>query len=184
MTQTQQFNMKDVEFFGTNSRGGLYRLSPNDREFGFMNATCATLKLDNQKNGWKGVCVNHEHNGDDVYCAVRALGRRYLHIRTNTSDEMAYLSSYFVDGKCECVNDQTIRDGVKLAATALEYPTTRGTPISLINTHSLRIGGACALALAGYSDTQIQKMGRWRGATFKEYVRKIFQITQRGCQGL
>ena len=27
-----------------------------------------------------------------------------------------------------------------------------------------------ALALAGYSDTQIQKMGRWRGATFKEYI--------------
>jgi hypothetical protein len=31
-------------------------------------------------------------------------------------------------------------------------------------------GGANALALAGYSDTQIQKMGRWQGATFKEYV--------------
>ena len=35
-----------------------------------------------------------------------------------------------------------------------------------MNTHSLRSGGANALALAGYSDTQIQKMGRW----FKEYV--------------
>ena len=40
-----------------------------------------------------------------------------------------------------------------------------------MNTHSLRSGGASALALAGYLDTQIQKMGRWRGATFKEYVR-------------
>ena len=28
------------------------------------------------------------------------------------------------------------------------------------------------MALAGYSDTKIQKMGRWRGATFKEYVRE------------
>jgi hypothetical protein len=36
--------------------------------------------------------------------------------------------------------------------------------------HSLRSGGANALSLAGYSDTQIQKMGRWRGATFKEYI--------------
>ena len=27
-----------------------------------------------------------------------------------------------------------------------------------------------ALALSGYSDTQIQKMGRWKGATFKEYI--------------
>ena len=40
-----------------------------------------------------------------------------------------------------------------------------------MNTHSLRSGGANALALSGYSDTQIQKMGRWRGAKFKEYVR-------------
>ncbi len=30
--------------------------------------------------------------------------------------------------------------------------------------------GAHALSLAGYSDTQIQKMGRWGGATFKEYI--------------
>ena len=53
----------------------------------------------------------------------------------------------------------------------LEYPILKGIPIKRINTHSLRSGGANALALSGYSDTQIQKMGRWRGATFKEYVR-------------
>jgi hypothetical protein len=28
------------------------------------------------------------------------------------------------------------------------------------------------LSLAGYSDTQIQKMGRWRGVTIKEYIRE------------
>lgn len=171
-TQTQQFKLKDVAFFGTNSRGALYRISPNARPFEIMNATCATLKLDNQKNGWKGVCINHEHNGDNVHCAVRALGRRYLHIRQYSTSDTTPLSAYFADGKAKFVTDQHIREAIKRAATALMYPTTRGTPISLINTHSLRIGGACALALAGYSDTQIQKMGRWRGATFKEYVRE------------
>ncbi len=54
----------------------------------------------------------------------------------------------------------------------LKYPTTKGIPIQRINTHSLRSGGANALSLVGYSDTQIQKMGRWRGATFKEYIRE------------
>jgi hypothetical protein len=54
---------------------------------------------------------------------------------------------------------------------ALEYPTIKGIPIERVNTHSLQSGGANALALAGYLDTQIQKMGRWRGATFKGYVR-------------
>ena len=60
---------------------------------------------------------------------------------------------------------------LKLAASMLQYPTQKGMPIERINTHSLRSGGANALALSGYSDTQIQKMGRWRGATFKEYIR-------------
>jgi hypothetical protein len=41
-----------------------------------------------------------------------------------------------------------------------------------VDTHSLRNGGANALVLSGYSDTQIQKMGRWKGATFKEYSRE------------
>ena len=31
-----------------------------------------------------------------------------------------------------------------------------------------------ALALSGYSDTQIQKMGRWKGASFKEYIHEDF----------
>jgi len=36
--------------------------------------------------------------------------------------------------------------------------------------HSFRAGGAKALFMAGYTDTQIHKMGRWRGETFKEYI--------------
>ena len=59
-----------------------------------------------------------------------------------------------------------------MAARALDYEGTRGTPYNLINTHSLRIGGACALALAGYDDTQICKMGRWRSQAFREYIRE------------
>ena len=53
----------------------------------------------------------------------------------------------------------------------LAYPS-RGFPINRIDTHSLQIGGANALSLSGYSKQQIQKMGRWRGETFLEYVRE------------
>ncbi len=34
-----------------------------------------TMKLDNQKNGWKGVCVYQDENVDPINCPVRALGR-------------------------------------------------------------------------------------------------------------
>jgi hypothetical protein len=33
-------------------------------------------------------------------------------------------------------------------------------------------GGAKALSLVGYSNTQIQKMGRWKEAMFKEYIQE------------
>ena len=61
---------------------------------------------------------------------------------------------------------------LKLAAGLLNYPTRKGIPIKRVDTHSLRGGGANALALSDFSDTQIQKMGRWCGATFKEYIRE------------
>ena len=135
-----------------------------------VDADGANMKLDNQKNGWKGVCVYQEANGDDINCPVRALGRRYCHLMAN---EAIFLSAYYHGGKQGDVTSDHISKALKIAALTLtlEYPILKGIPIERINTHSLRSGGANALALAGYSDTQIQKMGQWRGATFKEFVR-------------
>ena len=70
------------------------------------------------------------------------------------------------------MTDEDVRMNIKLAATALNYLEEKGIAIDRINTHSLRSGGANALSLAGYSDRQIRKIGRWRGATFKEYIRE------------
>ena len=69
------------------------------------------------------------------------------------------------------VTDGNIRYAVKHAAAMLEYPD-RGIPLKDVDTHSLRAGGACALKLAGYSDTDIKKMGRWRpkSTSFLEYI--------------
>jgi hypothetical protein len=70
------------------------------------------------------------------------------------------------------VTAEDISKHLKLAAGLLHYPTQKGILIKWVDTHSLWGGGANALALSGFSDTQIQKMGRWRGATFKEYIRE------------
>ena len=42
---------------------------------------------------------------------------------------------------------------------------------SFFSTHSLRIGGASALAAAGVPDYIIQTMGRWKSLVFLEYIR-------------
>jgi hypothetical protein len=82
------------------------------------------------------------------------------------------LSGFYANGKRWEVTGEDIRKGLKMAATLLQYPAMQGILIARIDMHLLHSGGANALALSGYSDTQIQKMGRWKGATFKEYIRE------------
>jgi hypothetical protein len=95
------------------------------------------------------------------------------HLRENGADTKTFLSAYYDDkGQRGDITNEDVSKALKAAATVLEYPTMKGIPIDRIDTHSLRSGGANALSLSGNSDTQIQKMGRWRGATFKEYIRE------------
>jgi hypothetical protein len=129
-----------------------------------------TMKLDNQKNGWMGVYVYQKANGDPINCLVRALGGRYLHLCKNGATKKTIILAYFNKSQCHDVTSGHISSALKLAVGALKYPTIKGIRIERVNTHSLQSGGANALALASYMDTQIQNMGRWRGATFKEFV--------------
>ena len=171
--QTVQFKFEDVSFFKRNPQGELRCLPKNASDYLISTADGATLKLDNQKNGWKGACIFQESNGEPYYCPVRAVSRRYLHLRNNTTDPKEFISSYWDKGKAvRSVTADHMSKAIKLAAGMLHYPAKKGIPIQRINTHSLRSGGANVLALSGYSDTEIQKMGRWRSATFKEYIRE------------
>jgi hypothetical protein len=78
--QTVQFKYEDITFFKKTSAGQLRCLPRNAPTHLIATADGATMKLDNQKNGWKGVCVYQEANGEEYLCPVRALGRRFLHI--------------------------------------------------------------------------------------------------------
>ena len=170
--QTVQFKLEDVTFY-KQTKSGQLRCLPTTAPFQLvLSADSATLKLNNQKNGWKGVCVHQEMNGKAVHCPIRVLGRRVVHLRQHGASKSSFLSTFYHKGKRYDVVGEYISKALKMKATLLEYPETRGIPIELVDTHSLRCGGANALALSGYSDTQIQKMIRWRGATFKEYIRE------------
>ena len=180
--RTVQFRLRDITFFKRDSFGVTRQLSRAASDFDINNADSATLKLDNQKNGWKGVCIHQEANGDSYHCPVKALGRRYVHLRQFSTDTNTQLSTYYTSTHMPPahVSDKDIRGTLKLAGIALEYPAKKGIPIDRIDTHSLRSGGANALSLSGYSDTEIQKMGRWRSATFKEYIREELNIFSSG----
>jgi hypothetical protein len=117
--------------------------------------------------------VYHESNGEAWHCPVRALARHHIHLHDNGADTKIILSTYYNDkGQRSDITNEDVSKALKATATVLEYPTAKGIPIDRINTHSLRSGGLNTLSLSGYSDTQIQKMGWWRGVTFKEYIRE------------
>ena len=56
--------MEDVTFFKKNAMDQLRQLPRKAVDDVILSADSATLKLDNQKNGWRGVYVNQEANGE------------------------------------------------------------------------------------------------------------------------
>ncbi len=166
-----QFKYEDVTFFCKNNRGQLWCLQQNAPDDLIATADGAMRKIDNQKNGWKGVCVDHKTNGDNQHCPVRALGCRYLHLWHHGATANTFLPAYFMESKeWWDITNEDISVALKRAATVLDYPTAKGILMNQIDTHSLQSSRVNALSLVGFSDMQIQKMDRWHGATFKEYI--------------
>jgi hypothetical protein len=164
--------MEDITFFRRDNLGRIMCLSRNAALADILTADGATLKLDNQKNGHKGLCVYQQTTGNPIHCPVCALGRRCQHLQENKATDKTIICAYYMDGQAYNAMAEDISTALKRAIAMLQYPLYRGIPIERIDTQSLRISRACALALNGFLEMHIQKMGRWRGDTFKEYVRK------------
>ncbi len=75
--------MEDISFFGQDKSGRLCCLPQDASDQLIAMASGTALKLDHQKNGWKGVSIYHEENGDAIMCPIWALVQRFIHIRTN-----------------------------------------------------------------------------------------------------
>ncbi len=172
--QTVQLKYKDIIIFCKNDRGKLRWLPPNASDSLIATANGATLKLDNKKIGWKGGCVYYKAYSDDTHWLIQTLGQCYLHVQCHGATAKTFLLAYFnkAGQHFDITNQDVISAVLKLAATFLDWPTTKGIPINRIDTHLLRSSGANALLLAGYSNIKIQKMGRWHGATSKEYIQE------------
>ena len=53
-----------------------------------------------------------------------------------------------------------------------------------ISSHSLRIGGATAMAAAGMSEYEIKQMGGWKSDAFLNYARNTTQLFERARRAL
>lgn len=114
--QTVQLKLEDVTFFQKNESGSLRCLPRDAPDHLVQTADGAMLKLDNKKNGWKGVCIFHKCNGDLINCPVRALGRGVCHIRKKDGRPKTFLSAYFVGRVRYDVTTDNISMALKEAA--------------------------------------------------------------------
>ena len=126
------------------------------------------------------MCVYQEHNGNKYYSPVRDLGCRYVHICIHSADQTKPLSAYWENGQLNDAKAENISKSLKFVVFRLYKPGVKGIPIGYIDTHSLRSGDANALEFSGYSDREINKMGRWRSAKFMEYIREELSCFAKG----
>ena len=96
---------------------------------------------------------------NDLFCPVAALSR-FLELRGTTAGPLFRFN-----------------DGTFLTRQRIATLLKKSCDNIRINTHSFRIGGASALSAAGYSDSQIQVIGRWNSNCFVRYLR----LTEKFC---
>ena len=162
-TRTRQFRVCDVGFF--RDRKILPRRSPLEI---LIQADSATLKITNQKNGRMGQTLHQQSTGSSG--AVAALCRRVHHIVSNGgSDNQLICDVRLPTGTWYSISQHDMVQTVRTATKSLKLHEN-GIDPDLIGAHSLRAGGAMSLKIMGYSDSTIQKIGRWTSDTWQMYI--------------
>ncbi len=163
--RTVNFRVRDVGFF----KDG--RILPRSSPLALLlQADACTLKISNQKNGRMGQTIHHIALKTAGPCPVRALAERVHHILSHGGTTDSCLCDFRDSaGTWRHVDSKYIIKLVRHSVKALNL-MCKGIDPDLVGVHSLRAGGAMALKLHGFSDTTIQKVGRWSSTTFLQYI--------------
>lgn len=118
--QTVPFKIEDVTHF-QKVCSCLLQLPHNASHELIIANNSGTLKMSDQKKGWKDICIHQDYNGD-VSCPVITIGHQYLHMCGNECNPKCLLSVYFVTGINYDILDCICNVALKLAASILDYP--------------------------------------------------------------
>jgi hypothetical protein len=171
-TRTVQFRIIDVIFW----KNG-FQINPRIASLQTLTqCDSATLRISNQKNGKKEQTIFHEANGSPA-CPIVTLAHVVKDICSFSNDDTEMLCAFKQGSNITHVISNDISCMIKYTAKVIQLPQ-RGFPLSRLAPHSLRAGGATALAIAGWDDVIIKKYGRWSSSTFLTYIHE--QIAQLG----
>ena len=92
--KTVNFRVCDVTFFKRDENGRLRLLQSDAMPEQRLSADGATLRLMDQKNGWKNVCIHQQSNGKPLKNPVVALAMIVNDITSFTNNRTEWLSAF------------------------------------------------------------------------------------------
>jgi hypothetical protein len=135
-------------------------------EHELLTSTFCMLKFSDQKNANRGEKVGHATSGDPIFCPVRALTRRVLHLRRNLAPPHTPIHCYYEQyrGRQLRVPANSINLLLKQAAILLDH-----NPLD-VTIKALRATGAMALITARIDSDLIRLLGRWQSDAMLRYL--------------
>jgi hypothetical protein len=131
-----------------------------------LTATFCMLEFSEQKNADRGEQVGHATSGDYLFCPVRALARRVIHLRRNGAPAHTPIHCYYEQhrGRQQRVPATSINILLRQAATLLGYDPAG------ITVKALRATGAMSLITARIDSDLIRLLGRWQSDSMLRYL--------------
>lgn len=176
------FQLSDVRIMGPGERHLplSYLLAHGD------SAVCyVLLRWRTQKNGAHGEVKKYTRNpsptGPSLVSPMLRVLRRFERLR-GFADTFTPIALYrCASGAIRLVTANDITSSLRACACRVYGldPVRQAKTVQLWSAHSFRVGAACILHAAGYSETDIMFLLRWRSRTFMMYLRNLAIISRR-----
>jgi hypothetical protein len=127
----------------------------------------------------QGEVRNHfKSAGEGFFCPVRALNRLRMHFPARFAEGPESLKPVFRYSNGAMLERSTVVKALEAVASE------EGAPADRIGSHSLRIGGACALYYVFGDLDLVRRFGRWSSGTFHVYLWESRESTQNVARGM
>ena len=135
-------------------------------------ADYVSITFENQKKDERFDRVTQHSSGDKTMNPVRQWAAIVKRIRSYPgADDNTPVSAVWRNNRIEHITSQDIIGAIDIAAESIGYENL-GVQKGDFGTHSIRSGGAMAMALDGVPVFQIMMIGRWSSDAFLKYIRK------------
>ena len=135
-------------------------------------ADFVSITFEMQKKDEKSDRVTQHITHHEIMCPVRAWAAIIKRIRSYPgADDDTPVSAVWRNNRIEHITSKNIVNAIDNAAEAIGYANL-GVEKGDFGTHSIRSGGAMAMALDDVPPFRIMMIGRWSSDAFLKYIRK------------